>query len=78
MDSPVRQSGTLDNLDQFGIAFEGLVPTPEGWALGFRCVMCGHVWALMRSSAEFQKEATECPKAQTSKKHTGKGSNKKT
>jgi hypothetical protein len=77
MDNPVRQSGTLDALDRFGIVFEGLVPTPGGWTLGFRCVTCGHVWTAMRSSAEFRKEATECPKAQTSKKHIGKGSDKK-
>lgn len=72
MDSPVKPFGTLDYLDQFGIEFQGLVPTPEGPALAFRCETCGHTWSLMRSNPEFQKEATECPKAQTSKKHTGK------
>lgn len=66
MDSPVKQSGTLDALDRFGIAFEGLVPTMDGWAIGFRCVTCGHVWSAMRSDADFLKEATECPRA---KKH---------
>ena len=77
MDNPVKQSGTLDCLDRFGITFEGLIPTQEGWSLGFRCGTCGHLWTAMRSSAEFQKEATECPKALTSKKHLPKGPNKK-
>ena len=77
MDNPVKQSGTLDNLNQFGIAFEGLVHTMDGWAIGFRCGICGHVWSAMRTSADFQKEATGCPKAHTSKKHTGKGPDKK-
>ena len=69
MDNPVKQSGTLDALDRFGISFEGLVPSEDGWALGFRCETCGAVWSAMRTSADFQKEATECPKALTSKKH---------
>ena len=69
MDNPVKQSGTLDSLDRFGITFEGLIPTEEGWALGFRCETCGALWTSTRSSSDFQKEATECPKAQTSKKH---------
>ena len=72
MDNPVKQTGTLDGLDQFGIAFEGLIPTMDGWAIGFRCVTCEHVWAVMRSDADFQKEATQCPRIATSKKHTGK------
>lgn len=72
MDSPVKQTGSLDAIDQFGISFEGLVPTEMGWALGFRCETCGEIWATMRSSADFQKEATVCPKATTSKKHLGK------
>ena len=71
MDNPVKQSGTLDSLDQFGIAFEGLIPTMEGWAIGFRCLTCGHVWTAMRSDADFQKAATHCPRVATSKKHTG-------
>src|SRR6185503_3487105 len=29
MDNPVKQSGTLDDLNQFGIAFEGLIPTMD-------------------------------------------------
>lgn len=77
MDNPVRQSGTLDGLDQFAITFEGLIPSPDGWALGFRCETCGHEWSTMRSSPDFQKEATECPKALTSKKHARKGPDKK-
>ena len=72
MDNPVKQSGTLDSLDQFGIAFEGLIPTMDGWAIGFRCLTCEHVWTAMRSGADFQKEATLCPRATTHKKHTGK------
>jgi hypothetical protein len=72
MDNPVKQTGTLDSLDQFGITFEGLIPTEAGWALGFRCGTCGALWTAARSSETFQKEATECPKAQTSKKHLAK------
>jgi hypothetical protein len=72
MDNPVKQSGTLDCLDRFGITFEGLIPTQEGWALGFRCETCGALWVAARSSSDFQKEATECPKAATSKKHQAK------
>jgi hypothetical protein len=72
MDSPVKQTGSLDAIDQFGIVFEGLVPTEMGWALGFRCETCGALWTAQRSSADFQKEATECPKASTSKKHQAK------
>ena len=72
MDNPVKQSGTLDGLDQFGIAFEGLIPTMDGWAIGFRCLTCEHVWTAMRSEADFQKAATQCPRAATSKKHLGK------
>lgn len=77
MDNPVKQSGTLDSLDRFGIAFEGLIPTMDGWSIGFRCETCGHRWTAMRSSADFQKEATACPKAQTSKKHLAKGPDNK-
>jgi hypothetical protein len=69
MDSPVKQSGTLDALDRFGITFEGLIPMQDGWELGFRCETCGALWTSKRSSPDFQKEATECPKALTSKKH---------
>ena len=72
MDSPVKQTGTLDALDQFDVTFEGVIPTQEGWALGFRCAICGALWTAVRSSADFQKEATTCPKAQTSKKHLAK------
>jgi hypothetical protein len=72
MDNPVKQTGTLDSLDQFGITFEGLIPTEAGWAIGFRCGTCGALWTAMRSSETFQKEATECPRAQTSKKHLAK------
>ena len=72
MDNPVKQSGTLDSLDQFGITFEGLIPGQEGWELGFRCETCGALWTAKRSSPDFQKEATECPKAATSKRHQGK------
>jgi hypothetical protein len=72
MDNPVKQSGSLDGLDRFGISFEGLIPTQDGWALGFRCETCGALWASQRSSAGFQREATECPKAATSKKHQPK------
>jgi hypothetical protein len=77
MDNPVKQSGTLDALDQFGITFEGLVPSEAGWALGFRCQTCGEIWIAMRSGPDFQKEATTCPKALTAKKHLGKGPSKK-
>ena len=72
MENPVKQSGTLDALDQFGIAFEGLIPTMDGWAIGFRCLTCDHVWTAMRSDADFQKEATQCPRVATSKKHAAK------
>ncbi len=72
MDNPVKQSGTLDALDRFGIEFEGLIPIQEAWALGFRCTTCGHRWSSMRANPDFQKEATECPKALTSKKHLAK------
>lgn len=72
MDNPVKQSGTLDGLDRFGITFEGLIPMQDGWALGFRCGTCGALWTASRSSQDFQKEATECPKAATSKKHQPK------
>ena len=72
MDNPVRQSGTLDSLDQFGIAFEGLIPTMDGWAVGLRCLTCEHVWTAQRSSADFQKEATQCPRLATSKKHAAR------
>ena len=73
MDNPVKQTGTLDSLDQFGIAFEGLIPTMEGWAIGFRCLTCDHVWTAVRGDAGFQKEATQCPRLTTSKKHAAKG-----
>ncbi len=69
MDNPVKQSGTLDGLDHFGITFEGLIPSQDGWEIGFRCATCGALWTAKRSSPDFQKEATECPKALTSKKH---------
>jgi hypothetical protein len=72
MDNPVKQSGTLDSLDRFGIAFEGLIPTMDGWAIGLRCLTCDHVWTAQRGDADFQKEATTCPRAGTSKKHTAK------
>jgi len=72
MDNPVKQSGTLDSLDRFGVTFEGLIPSQEGWVLGFRCETCGALWTAARSSPDFQKEATECPKASTSKKHQAK------
>ncbi|MBI3855861.1 MAG: hypothetical protein HY293_09250 [Planctomycetes bacterium] len=77
MDSPVKQSGSLDALDQFGISFEGLMPTMDGWAIGLRCQTCGYGWNVVRSSTDFQKEATGCPKAATSKKHAAKGPTKK-
>ena len=77
MDKPVKQSGTLDYLDEFGIEFEGLAPSEEGWLICLRCSVCGHPWSSVRTSPEFEKEATECPKAHTSKKHTGKGPKKK-
>lgn len=77
MDSPVKAVGTLDYLDQFGIVFEGLIPTPEGPALGLRCTICGHAWVVFRASSEFPKNATECPKSHTSKKHTSKSPGKK-
>jgi len=72
MENPVKQSGTLDALDVFGIAFEGLIPTMDGWAIGFRCLTCDHVWTAIRSDAGFRKEATTCPRVSTSKKHAGK------
>ena len=72
MENPVKQSGTLDALDQFGIAFEGLIPTMDGWAIGLRCLTCDHVWTAQRSGADFRKEATHCPRTATSKKHAAK------
>ena len=69
---PVKQTGTLDALDRFGIEFEGLVPSENGWAVGLRCVVCNHRWTTMRTRVEFEHEATECPKAATSKKHQAK------
>ena len=77
MDNPVKQSGTLDDLNQFGIAFEGLIPTMDGWAIGVRCLTCDHVWTAMRSDADFQKSATQCPRVSTSKKHAPKTGKKK-
>ena len=78
MDRPVKQTGTLDALNQFGIEFEGLVPSEHGWAIGLHCVICHHRWTTMRTNLAFEREATECPKSQTSKKHIGaKGSDKK-
>ena len=66
---PVKQTGTLDALNQFDIEFEGLVPSEDGWAIGLRCIVCNHRWITMRTKLEFEREATECPKAQTSKRH---------
>jgi hypothetical protein len=77
MDRPVKQSGTLDNLSQFAIEFDGLVPSEEGWLICLRCSTCGHQWTAARTSPEFEKEATECPQALTAKKHTGKSPKKK-
>jgi DNA-binding transcriptional LysR family regulator len=61
---------------QFGIEFEGVVPTEEGWAIALHCIVCKHRWTTMRTRLEFEREATECPKAQTSKKHQPKGDKK--
>ncbi|MBV8880178.1 MAG: hypothetical protein JO332_09460 [Planctomycetaceae bacterium] len=78
MDRPVKQTGTLDALDRFGVEFEGLVPGDQGWMIGLRCFVCNHRWTTSRTRMDFEREATECPKSQTSKKHIGiKGSNKK-
>lgn len=75
---PVKQTGTLDALDQFGVEFEGLVPSDDGWALALHCIVCNHRWTAMRTRVEFEHEATQCPKSQTSKKHhAGKGPEKK-
>ena len=75
---PVKQTGTLDALDQFGIEFEGLVPSEDGWAIALHCIVCNHRWVTMRTKLEFEREATECPKSQTSKKHqAAKGPDKK-
>jgi hypothetical protein len=73
---PVKQTGTLDALNQFGIEFEGLVPLEDGWAIGLHCLVCKHHWITMRARVEFEHEATQCPKSQTSKKHQHKGDKK--
>ncbi len=77
MDKPVSQTGTLDYLNEFGVEFMGIAPVEHGFTILLRCVVCGHTWDAQRSSPDFEKEATECPKAATSKKHAPKAPKKK-
>ena len=74
---PVKQTGTLDALNQFGIEFEGLLPSDDGWAIGLHCLICKHRWTTMRTRVEFEHEATQCPKSQTSKRHQSAKGDKK-